>query len=38
MWLVIRGALTGDVTVVHKYYCAPVFNMGAGVMVLENMC
>ena len=38
MWLVMRGALTDDVKVVHKHYHAPISNTGAGVLVLENMC
>jgi protocatechuate 4,5-dioxygenase beta chain len=36
MWLVMRGALHGDVEVVHKHYHAPVSNTGAGVLVLQN--
>ena len=36
MWLVMRGALQGDVNVLHKHYHAPVSNTGAGVLVLEN--
>jgi protocatechuate 4,5-dioxygenase beta chain len=36
MWLVMRGALTANVRVVHKHYHAPISNTGAGVLVLEN--
>jgi len=36
MWLVMRGALTPDVKLVHKHYHAPISNTGAGVLVLEN--
>tara|TARA_R110002110_G_scaffold205066_1_gene416714 strand:- start:115074 stop:115916 length:843 start_codon:yes stop_codon:yes gene_type:complete len=36
MWLVMRGALTDQVRVVHKHYHAPISNTGAGVLVLEN--
>jgi len=37
MWLVMRGALSADVNVVHKHYHVPVSNTGAGVLVLENL-
>tara|TARA_B110000881_G_C18596833_1_gene532048 strand:+ start:1857 stop:2705 length:849 start_codon:yes stop_codon:yes gene_type:complete len=36
MWMVMRGALTDKVNVVHKHYHAPISNTGAGVLVLEN--
>ena len=36
MWLVMRGALSAHVNVVHKHYHVPVSNTGAGVLVLEN--
>ena len=36
MWLVMRGALSPDVNVVHKHYHVPISNTGAGVLVLEN--
>ena len=36
MWLVMRGALSEQVNVVHKHYHVPISNTGAGVLVLEN--
>ena len=36
MWLVMRGALSPEVNVIHKHYHVPVSNTGAGVLVLEN--
>ncbi len=36
MWLVMRGALSPRVNVVHKHYHVPISNTGAGVLVLEN--
>ena len=36
MWLVMRGALSADVNVIHKHYHVPVSNTGAGVLVLED--
>ena len=36
MWLVMRGALSPEVNVVHKHYHVPISNTGAGVLVLEN--
>lgn len=36
MWLVMRGALSEKVNVIHKHYHTPVSNTGAGVLVLEN--
>ena len=36
MWLVMRGALTDKVKVLHKHYHAPVSNTGAGILVLED--
>ncbi|WP_428241601.1 class III extradiol dioxygenase family protein [Gynuella sp.] len=36
MWLVMRGALTDNVKLIHKHYHAPVSNTGAGILVLEN--
>jgi protocatechuate 4,5-dioxygenase beta chain len=36
MWLVMRGALTDKVNVIHKHYHVPISNTGAGVLVLEN--
>lgn len=35
-WLIMRGALLGDVTEVHRNYHVPVSNTGSGVLVLEN--
>jgi protocatechuate 4,5-dioxygenase beta chain len=35
-WLVMRGALTPRVNVLHKHYHVPVSNTGAGVLLLEN--
>ena len=36
MWLVMRGALTDRVKLIHKHYHAPVSNTGAGILVMEN--
>ena len=36
MWLVMRGALTGDVSEVHSSYHVPISNTASAVMVLEN--
>ncbi|AJQ96128.1 class III extradiol dioxygenase family protein [Gynuella sunshinyii] len=36
MWLVMRGALTDKVKLIHKHYHAPVSNTGAGILVVEN--
>jgi protocatechuate 4,5-dioxygenase beta chain len=36
MWLVMRGALTGEVSEKHHSYHVPVSNTAAAVMVLEN--
>jgi protocatechuate 4,5-dioxygenase beta chain len=36
MWLVMRGALLGNVAKVHSHYHIPVSNTAAGLMVLEN--
>ena len=35
-WLVMRGALTGAVTEIHRNYHIPISNTATGVMVLEN--
>jgi protocatechuate 4,5-dioxygenase beta chain len=35
-WLVMRGALTGEVTKKHASYHVPISNTAAAVMVLEN--
>jgi protocatechuate 4,5-dioxygenase beta chain len=35
-WLVMRGALTGNVTEKHRNYHVPISNTAAAVMVLEN--
>lgn len=37
-WLVMRGALTGDVREIHSNYHIPISNTAAAVMVLENSC
>jgi protocatechuate 4,5-dioxygenase, beta chain len=36
LWLIMRGALTGDVSKVHSNYHIPISNTGAGMMVLSN--
>jgi protocatechuate 4,5-dioxygenase beta chain len=36
MWLVMRGALTGDVSQLHSSYHVPVSNTASAVMLLEN--
>ena len=36
MWLVMRGALTGNVSEKHHHYHVPISNTAAGVIVLEN--
>jgi len=36
MWLIMRAALTGEVTKVHSSYHIPISNTAAGVLVLEN--
>jgi protocatechuate 4,5-dioxygenase, beta chain len=36
MWFVMRGAMTGLVTEVHRSYHVPISNTAAAVMVLEN--
>ena len=36
MWLVMRGALSEQVKVIHKHYHVPVSNTAAGVLVLED--
>jgi protocatechuate 4,5-dioxygenase beta chain len=36
MWLLMRGALSPRVNLVHKHYHVPISNTGAGVLVLEN--
>ena len=36
MWLVMRGALSARVNVVHKHYHVPVSNTAAGVLALED--
>jgi protocatechuate 4,5-dioxygenase, beta chain len=35
MWLVMRGALGGDVTEIYRHYHVPASNTGAGLLVLE---
>jgi len=36
LWLVMRGALTGQVTKLHSNYHVPVSNTGSGLLLLEN--
>jgi len=36
MWLVMRGALSPEVNLVHKHYHVPISNTAAGVLVLEE--
>jgi len=36
MWLAMRGALTGQVTELHRNYHIPISNTGAGTMLLSN--
>ncbi len=36
MWLVARGALTGQVSKLHSNYHIPISNTAAGLMLLEN--
>ncbi len=36
MWLVMRGALSEKVNVLHKHYHAPISNTGAGVLLLTD--
>jgi protocatechuate 4,5-dioxygenase beta chain len=36
MWLVMRGALDGKVTQLHRHYHIPVSNTAAGLLLLEN--
>tara|TARA_R110002110_G_scaffold301156_1_gene515256 strand:- start:219925 stop:220767 length:843 start_codon:yes stop_codon:yes gene_type:complete len=36
MWLVMRGALDGNVKEVYRHYHVPASNTGAGLIVLEN--
>ena len=36
MWMVMRGALSPNVDVVHKHYHAPISNTGAGVVLLVD--
>ena len=36
MWMVMRGALSDKVNVIHKHYHVPVSNTAAGVLVLED--
>ncbi len=35
-WLMMRGALLGTVTELHRNYHIPISNTGAGLMLLEN--
>lgn len=37
MWLAMRGALTGQVTELHRNYHIPISNTGAGTMLLSNI-
>ncbi len=36
LWLIMRGALNGKVSEVHRNYHIPISNTGAGMMVLSN--
>ena len=36
MWMVMRGALSPNVNVLHKHYHAPISNTGAGVLLLTD--
>lgn len=36
LWLIMRGALSGQVHKLHSNYHIPISNTGAGMMVLEN--
>lgn len=36
MWMVMRGALSEKVNVLHKHYHAPISNTGAGVLLLTD--
>jgi len=36
MWMVMRGALSPNVNVLHKHYHAPISNTGAGVVLLVD--
>lgn len=36
LWLVMRGALLGNIDVLHSNYHAPVSNTGSGLMLLGN--
>ena len=35
-WLVMRGALNGEVTEIHRNYQAPISNTAGAVMLLEK--
>jgi protocatechuate 4,5-dioxygenase beta chain len=35
-WIAMRGALTGNVTEVHRNYHIPISNTAAATMVLDN--
>lgn len=37
MWLVMRGALTDDVDVRHRFYHVPASNTAYGLLVLEDV-
>jgi len=36
MWMVMRGALSPNVDLLHKHYHAPISNTGAGVLLLKD--
>ncbi|WP_191601354.1 class III extradiol dioxygenase family protein [Marinomonas algicola] len=36
MWMVMRGALSPNVNLLHKHYHAPISNTGAGVLLLTD--
>jgi protocatechuate 4,5-dioxygenase beta chain len=35
-WIAMRGALTGDVSEIHRNYHIPISNTASALMVLEN--
>jgi protocatechuate 4,5-dioxygenase beta chain len=36
MWLIMRGALSDNVTEVHRHYHVPASNTAVGHIILEN--
>ncbi len=37
MWMMMRGALSPNVNLLHQNYTIPISNTGAGTMILENI-